>query len=120
MWLYSIQRFIMHVWDKKEREREKKCQTVQRRKGGKKLRKAEVGEQMAEWQDNKLLILCVRLVKEMETVKSQRGAKNTAQYGTAHQIPFELMKTLWLMPLLHSTVKHLNFKFKVSMEELCI
>lgn len=36
MWLYSIQRFIMHVWDKKEREREKKCQTVQRRKGGKK------------------------------------------------------------------------------------
>lgn len=71
MWLYSIQRFIMHVWDKKEREREKKCQTVQRRKGGKKQRKAEVGEQMAEWQDNKLLILCVRLVKEMETVKSQ-------------------------------------------------
>lgn len=94
MWLYSIQRFIMHVWDKKEREREKKCQTVQRRKGGKKQRKAEVGEQMAKWQDNKLLILCVRLVKEMETVKSQRGAKNTAQYGTAHQIPFELMKTL--------------------------
>lgn len=47
MWLYSIQRFIMHVWDKKEREREKKCQTVQRRKGGKKQRKAEVGEQMA-------------------------------------------------------------------------
>lgn len=82
------------VGQKREREREKKCQTVQRRKGGKKQRKAEVGEQMAKWQDDKLLILCVRLVKEMETVKSQRGAKNTAQYGTAHQIPFELMKTL--------------------------
>lgn len=82
------------VGQKGEREREKKCQTVQRRKGGKKQRKAEVGEQMAKWQDNKLLILCVRLVKEMEIVKSQRGAKNTAQYGTAHQIPFELMKTL--------------------------
>lgn len=81
------------VGQKREREREK-CQTVQRRKRGKKQRKAEVGEQMAKWQDNKLLILCVRLVKEMETVKSQRGAKNTAQYGTAHQIPFELMKTL--------------------------
>lgn len=73
---------------KREREREKRCQTVQRRKGKKKQRKAEVGEQMAKWQDNKLLILCIRLVKEMETVKSQRGAKNTAQYGTAHQIPF--------------------------------
>lgn len=79
----------------KRRERERRSvKQCSGEKGEKKQRKAEVGEQMAEWQDNKLLILCVRLVKEMETVKSQRGAKNTAQYGTAHQIPFELMKTL--------------------------
>lgn len=81
------------VGQKGEREREEVSNSAAEKRG-KKQRKAEVGEQMAKWQDNKLLILCVRLVKEMETVKSQRGAKNTAQYGTAHQIPFELMKTL--------------------------
>lgn len=40
------------------------------------------------------LILCLTLAKEMENVKSQRGAKNAAQYGTAHQNPPELTKTL--------------------------
>ena len=56
----------------------------------KQWREAEVAEQMAKWQDNKLLILCLKLVKEMDTVKSQRGA---AQYGTTHQKTLELMKT---------------------------
>lgn len=76
------------VGQKREREREEASNSAAEKRGEKKQRKAEVGEQMAKWQDNKLLILCVRLVKEMETVKSQRGAKNTARYGTAHQIPF--------------------------------
>lgn len=48
---------------------------------------------LAEWQDSKLLIPCVTLAKEMESVKSQRGAKSAARYGTTHQNPLELMKT---------------------------
>lgn len=39
-----------------------------------------------------LLILRLRLAKEMEYVKSQRGAKSAAQYA-ARQNVFELMKT---------------------------
>lgn len=39
------------------------------------------------------LILCLRIVKETETVKSQRGAKSAAQYGTAHQNAFEVTET---------------------------
>ena len=70
------------------REREGKCDGEKENSEG----KAKVGEQMAKWQDNKLLILCLRMVKEMETVKSQRGAKRAAQYGTAHQSALELMK----------------------------
>lgn len=78
------------------RQGEEVSNRVQRREGGgeKKQSNAEVGEQMAKWQDNKLLILCVRLVKEMETVKSQRGAKNTAQCGTAHQVALGVRKSL--------------------------
>lgn len=60
----------------------------------KQRREAEVAELMAIRQDNKLLILCLTLAKEMETAKSQRGAKSAAQYGTAHQNPLEVTKAL--------------------------
>lgn len=49
---------------------------------------------MAEWQDSKLLILCLTLAKALENVKSQRGAKSAAQYGKTHQNPLGLMKIL--------------------------
>lgn len=35
MWLYSIQRFIMHVWDKKEREREEVSNSAAEKRGEK-------------------------------------------------------------------------------------
>ena len=69
--------------------REKGCEWRER----KQRRGAEVREQMAKWQDDKLLILCLRVVKEMETVKSQRGAKSAAQCGTGHQNALEVTKT---------------------------
>lgn len=83
-------------------------------------REVEVAELIAKWQDNKLLILCLRLEKETETGKSQRGAKSAAQYGTAHQNLLEQRKPLWLMPLLHTAEKDLKFKRKVSMENFSI
>lgn len=50
---------------------------------------------MVKWQDHKNLNPVPHiLAKKMENVKSQRGAKNAAQYGTTHQSPLELTKIL--------------------------
>lgn len=84
MWLHSIRWITIYAGVKKRgvngvRWRERKT--------------AEVAEQMAKWQDDKLLIPCFRLAKETETAKSQEGAKSAAQCGTAHQNALQLTKT---------------------------
>lgn len=78
--------------NEKKTERKSVKESVRERK--KQQREAEFAELIVKWQDNKLLILRLKLAKEMENVKSRRGAKSAAQYGTAHQNPLELLKTL--------------------------
>ncbi len=80
------------VWgQKREKGCERECE-----EDTEKWREAELVGLTAKRQDNKLLSLCLKLATGMENVMSQRGAKSAAQYGTAHQNPLELLKTLMI------------------------
>lgn len=63
------------------------------------------------------LILRLRLATEMETVKSQRGAKSGAQYGMAHQNALQVMKMLVINAIAAQKCKDLNLECKVCMEQ---
>lgn len=82
------------VWVKKRERKGVKESVMEREREKEREKSGEEGELQSWWLNGRttnFLILCFILAKEMKTVKSQRGAKSAAQYGTAHQNPLGVM-----------------------------